>query len=174
MPSSAPAKTGLGLRLLASKNLRLAVIVLLIMVVSAAVIIDQKASHKKIASVCGPYRSDKVITVSSQKLTAEVASSPSQRTIGLSGRPCITPDQAMLFVFNKPDRYKMWMKDMKFPIDIIWLSPDRRVISVERNVLPSTYPDSFVNKDRPALYVLELKANRSTELGITLGTPVNF
>ncbi len=66
------------------------------------------------------------------------------------------------------------MKDMKFPIDIAWISPDKKVVGLEIDVEPSTYPDSFVNKDQPAQYVLELKANRSKTLNINLGTPVKF
>lgn len=72
----------------------------------------------------------------------------------------------------------MWMKDMKFPIDIIWISPEHKVVAVERDVEPSTYFSKnpfFINdKDHIAQYIIEMKANRSTELGIGLGTPINF
>jgi uncharacterized membrane protein (UPF0127 family) len=133
-------------------------------------------SHRsKTNSACGSYRKDKVVTISHQTLNAEIAASRSQHEKGLSGRPCILAGQAMLFVFDKPGQYPMWMKDTKFPIDIIWVSADHKAVGVERDVKPSTYPDSFINKkENPAKYVLEMKANRSTELGITLGTPISF
>jgi uncharacterized membrane protein (UPF0127 family) len=66
------------------------------------------------------------------------------------------------------------MKDMHFPIDIIWIGADYKVAAMEINVSPKTYPDSFVNRDKLAQYVLEIKANRSKSLGIDIGTPVNF
>jgi uncharacterized membrane protein (UPF0127 family) len=80
----------------------------------------------------------------------------------------------MLFQFSKPGQLWIWMKDMKFPIDIVWIAPNHTVVGIEQDVQPSTYPDKFVNRDRPAQYVLELKANRSKELNINLGTPVSF
>jgi len=125
-------------------------------------------------SVCGPYRNDKTVTINGQQIQAEIASSATERQKGLSGRPCILPNQAMLFTFSQPGHYSFWMKDMKFPIDIAWISPDKKVVGLEIDVEPSTYPDSFVNKDQPAQYVLELKANRSKTLNINLGTPVKF
>jgi len=128
----------------------------------------------KVASACGDYRNDKTVKVSNESLNAEVASTVETRNRGLSGRPCILSNQAMLFVFETPNQYKIWMKDMKFPIDIIWVSADHKAVAVERDVKPSTYPHLFANRDKPAQYVIEMKANRSAELGINLSTPINF
>lgn len=62
---------------------------------------------------------------------------------------------------------------MKFPIDIIWIGTNHKVVALEIDVNPNTYPDKFQNK-APAQYVLEVKANKSRELNITLGSQVNF
>lgn len=140
----------------------------------ALVFLIADSHSKKVASICGDYRNDKSVKISNENLNAEVASTVEARNRGLSGRPCILPNQAMLFVFETPNQYKMWMKDMKFPIDIVWVSADHKVVAVERDVKPSTYPDLFANRDKPAEYVIEMKANRSSELGINLGTPINF
>lgn len=123
---------------------------------------------------CGVYRNDKTVSINSANIKVEVVKTAAEAEKGLGGRPCIERDQGMLFVFNKPGRYSFWMKDMRFSIDIVWISPERKVVGLEIDVSPSTYPDRFVNKDNPAQYVLELPANRSKNLGITLGTPVNF
>lgn len=122
---------------------------------------------------CGSYRNDKTVTINSTKIKAEVAQDPAEQAKGLSGRPCIENNQAMLFVFERPDQYKFWMKDMKFPIDIVWIDANRVVVGLNIDVSPSTYPDYFTS-EKPSQYVLELQANRSKELGVTLGTPVNF
>lgn len=148
----------------------------LVAVISVALIAggsDTKSGP--ITSACGPYRADKVIRISGSDINAEVVSAPKDLSKGLSGRPCILPDQGMLFVFRQSGQHPFWMKNMKFPIDIIWISADHKAAGIERDVKPSTYPDGFVNKkENPALYVLELKANRSSELHIELGTPVSF
>jgi len=124
---------------------------------------------------CGLYRADKLVRVSSETINAEVVLTPKQRETGLSGRPCILANQGMLFNFGRAGQYPIWMKGMNFPIDIVWIGPDHKVVGLESGVKPSTYPDSFVNKKEGlAQYVLELKANRSTDLHITIGTPIQF
>lgn len=125
-------------------------------------------------SACGPYRDDLNIKVGDQVLRTEIASSSEQLKRGLGGRPCILPDQALLLKFSKPSAIRIWMKDMKFPIDAIWIDSSHKVVAEEIDLSPNTYPDSFVNKDHSAQYVLEVKANRSKELNINLGTTINF
>ena len=107
-------------------------------------------------------------------IKAEVVDTPEEKAQGLSDRPCIEADRGMLFVFDKPGQYPFWMKDMKFPIDIVWISSDKKVVKVEANVSPSTYPMLFKNDNELAQYVLELQAIRAKDLNIELGTPVNF
>lgn len=127
-----------------------------------------------IKSAVQPAPAHKIVTIAGQAINAEVPITPAQKEKGLGGRAGLAPDQGMLFVFEKPGQYFIWMKDMKFPIDILWISSSHTVVGVERDVKPNTYPSKFANKDKPAQYVLELKANRSTELGVTLGTAVDF
>jgi uncharacterized membrane protein (UPF0127 family) len=129
---------------------------------------------KTVTTACGPYRTDKKIVIGGQTFNTEVVKSASELQKGLGGRPCILANQGMLFQFSKPGQIWIWMKDMKFPIDIVWISPGHMVVGVEQDVKPSTYPDKFVNRDKPAQFVLELQANRSQDLHIDLGTPVSF
>lgn len=171
-PKPDTVKIGLGRNLGQSKYSRLIAVAIVLFGTLLFLAVD---SHKtKVSTECGDYKNDKVVKISGENLNAEVASTDRERSIGLSGRQCIPNDRAMLFVFNKPDKYKMWMKDMKFAIDIIWVSADNKAVAVERDVKPSTYPDRFVNNEALAKYVLEMRANRSSELGIIIGTPVQF
>ena len=152
------------------KNLRLAIslLILVAVVAGAALIIDLSGT-----STCG-FRDDKTVTINGQKLKVEVASTDAARVQGLSGRQCIGQSEAMLFIFNQSGYYQFWMKDMNFPIDIIWISSAHKAIALERKAQPSSYPEKFVNQDAPAQYVLEMAAGRSTSLGMTQGTIVNF
>src|SRR3990167_703443 len=117
------------------KKLRLLATVVVV-VVAALVALAAYESKEK----CGTYHNDKTVSVNSEEIKAEVVSSPSDRAQGLSGRPCIEADQGMLFVFEKPGKYPFWMKDMKFPIDIVWINADKKVIDLDVNVSPATYP----------------------------------
>lgn len=154
-------------------------------VIAALVFGGDEAKHtsKKSASTaqnsaCGPYRNDRSITINGAAFKTEIAKSQAEFAKGLSGRPCILADQAMLFAFTQEGQYRFWMKDMKFPIDIIWINSADRVAAMEIDVDPSTYHSKspFFENDTKHLakFVLEIKANRSKELGMVLGTPVIF
>lgn len=103
---------------------------------------------------------------------AEVANTSSSRELGLSFRKRIRDDEGMLFIFDTPGKYGFWMKDMQFPIDIAWLSPEGQVIHLEENVATSTYPDAFSNSV-PAQYVLELPQGMARTYKIYLGTKID-
>ena len=88
-------------------------------------------------------------------LTVEVADTPSARVRGLSGRAALPANRGLLFDFKRDGRHGIWMKDMRFAIDIIWLDHDARVVDVKRGARPETFPEVYRPK-RAARYVLEL------------------
>ena len=92
---------------------------------------------------------------------------------GLSGHAPLSQNQGMLFVFQKPDKYGFWMKDMLFPIDIVWIGANWRVIHIERNLSASTYPEVF-SPQSDSLYVLEIPAGQSDSVGIKVGDKVTY
>ena len=95
------------------------------------------------------------ITLDGNTIHVSVADTLESRARGLGGREGLAPDEGMLFIFPKDGDYAFWMKDMRFSIDILWLSVDGEVIYSIENLSPATYPRSFVSQ-RPARYVLEL------------------
>lgn len=103
----------------------------------------------------------------------EIVASPAAMMRGLSGRADIPHDYGMLFVFARPDRYGIWMKDMLTPIDILWLSDNGLVVHVEEHVSPQTYPGVF-KPPVPALYVLETRAGEAARKGWTVGSAIDL
>ncbi len=154
------------------KNPRLLVVCVGLIAAVVLVVISQE---KPAAGKCGVYRNDKTVVLGgSTKLKTERVQTQSDLAKGLSGRPCIEVDRAMLFEFSKPDHYSIWMKNMKFPIDVFWISSDHKVVAIEKVVKPDTYPDRFINKEKPALYVLETKAGLADAQKIGLGASANW
>jgi uncharacterized membrane protein (UPF0127 family) len=104
---------------------------------------------------------DHVITISGKQIQVRVADTEAKQVQGLSGFTTLPPDQGMFFVFNKLDYYAFWMKDMQFPLDIVWMkrvSSNRyQVIGIMQNVSPSTYPQVFRSPE-PVDGFLELPA----------------
>ncbi len=113
------------------------------------------------------------LTIGNTEIKVELAESQGQRERGLSGRKSLPQNQGMLFVFEKPGLYSFWMRDMEFPLDIIWLDADYQVVDMAKNALPESYPNFFVPK-REALYVLEVNTGWSETNSITLGSPAVF
>ena len=102
----------------------------------------------------------KYVKIAGVTLKVDLATTKEQQEKGLSFRNNLKNDEGMLFVFEKPSIHHFWMKDMSFPIDIIWIGEDLKVIYIEKNVNPDTYPQTFgPNKD--SLYVLEVNAGFS-------------
>jgi len=149
-------------------------LLVLAVLLGGMLVVHDYQNNSKIISSCG-FRDDKTVGVGSQKIAVEVAKTAAAQQKGLGGRACIGQNEGMLFAFNQPGQYQFWMKDMKFPIDMIWISSSHKAVVVEEDVKPSTYPDRFVNPvNHPAQYVLELQAHASTRLGINPGTPIKF
>lgn len=71
----------------------------------------------------------------------------------------------MLFVFEEDGYHAFWMKDMKFSIDMIWLDESMAIVHIERNVSPSSYPNTYKSPE-PARYVLEVQAGTADRLNL--------
>lgn len=103
-----------------------------------------------------------------------VAKTADERTRGLSGRNALPEGiQGMLFYFDREDYHGIWMKDMKFPIDIIWISKEGVIVSIDTSVLPDSYPTTYRPKF-PALYALETTARYAETFDIKVGDTVTF
>lgn len=97
----------------------------------------------------------------------DTANTEVQRQRGLSGRDNLSQDNAMVFTFDTPSRQCIWMRDMKFPIDIVWLDEQKKVLKIENNVAPETYPATFCADYTK--YVVEINAGLAKSLDLALG-----
>ncbi|OIO49257.1 MAG: hypothetical protein AUJ39_01400 [Parcubacteria group bacterium CG1_02_42_13] len=110
------------------------------------------------------------VILKGEKFMVEAADTPAERMQGLSGRSGLSVNEGMLFTFDKPDAHGFWMKDMKFPIDIIWIS-NNEVIYVSSNLNPDSYPTIF-SPPEPVSQVLEVKAGTILRLNVVEGDKV--
>lgn len=110
------------------------------------------------------------VTIHDRNISVTLADSDDERIKGLSGRDSLPEDQGMLFMFERPDFYGFWMKEMKFPIDIIFMR-DGKVVTIHENVQPPNDAENlYIYKpDEPSNQVLELNAGKAREFGINVG-----
>ena len=107
---------------------------------------------------------------------AEIADTPEARMKGLSGRRSLPEFNGMLFVMDKADYVGIWMKDMKFPIDILWIR-NGVIVDMEENAPPPA-PGSrddmlpVYHPDVPADFVLEVRADFSRMHHVHIGDSV--
>lgn len=106
-------------------------------------------------------------------LLASVANTPEERRQGLSGTTAMPPTLGKLFVFDSDDDWGIWMKDMNYAIDILWISNENEVVHIEENIAPDTYPTVF-RSPREARYVLELAAGVSAQENLQVNDQVEF
>lgn len=114
-------------------------------------------------------RRETAVVFDGQRFSAFVADTPSTQQRGLGGRESIEPLDGMLFVFERDGRYAIWMKDMRFAIDIIWVSAGGMVVDVRTNVSPDSYPETFEPKDS-ARYIFEAPAGFAERFGVKIGS----
>jgi len=114
-----------------------------------------------------------LLTIANQPLRVEVAKTKIEHARGLCCRDSLAADSGMLFIYGQPGVYRFWMKDTKIPLDMFWISSQKQVIHVEKNVQPDSYPQSF-GPDIPAQYILETNAGFAEAHNIKLGDKVNF
>lgn len=103
----------------------------------------------------------------------ERAVTSEERELGLSYRESLREDSGLLFVFDALDFYGFWMKDMKFPIDIIWLDSNFKIVDIEEGVRPESYPKVFTPKFK-SLFVLEVNSGFVRENDIKIGEKLSF
>jgi uncharacterized membrane protein (UPF0127 family) len=112
---------------------------------------------------------------STKKYSLRVADTPELRTKGLSNTKSLPRGEGMLFVFKTANHACFWMKDMNYALDMVWLDADKKVVNLQANVQPSTYPDeSFCSRNKRALYVIELNAGEIENAHIGLGQTLKF
>lgn len=97
----------------------------------------------------------------------ETVSDEEKRERGLSGRESLDPDSGMLFSFDKEGVYSFWMKDMRFPIDIIWLK-DNTVVDINQNI--SYQSKNIYSSKEKVDKVLELNSNDASRCEIKAGS----
>ncbi len=96
-----------------------------------------------------------------------VTKTPVERIVGLTNYSSLLKDEGMLFIFEKADIQRMWMNGTNFPMDIIWVSVDFRVLHIEKNVLPCIDPmcDIFAPVVR-AKYVIETNSGFTDRINL--------
>lgn len=105
---------------------------------------------------------------------ASIAKTAAERTKGLSNTASLRQDQALLMVYEADGKWPIWMKDMSYPIDIVWIDSAKKVVHIVKNAPPDSYPDEQFSPKKDARYVLELPAGSVAQKNITIDMQTTF
>lgn len=120
-------------------------------------------------------KKEPTVTINSKVFKVEVAKDQMTRVKGLSERESLPEDKAMLFLFEKPDYYPFWMRNMEFPLDIIFIS-ENRIVTVRSNVQPAVKEgqSNTVLPIDPVDKVLEINAGLAQKYNLKKGDTVKI
>lgn len=149
------------------KNLSF-VIVILFLILFGSFLVKQNTFLNKMDK-----NNIKSVKINETLVKVDLATTTEEQERGLSVKNSLKDDEGMLFIFLESSKNYFWMKDMVFPIDIIWINDDFRVIHIEKNVGPNTYPQTF-GPNQESRYVLEVKALFSEKNNLKEGDIVEF
>ena len=112
------------------------------------------------------------LLLNGKPIALEVVRSDAALEKGLSGRAGMARDHGMLFVFDHPGEQCFWMKDMQFSLDMVWLDAQQKIVKIEQNIRPETYPKSFCAGNTQ--YVIELNAGVAKAADLHIGKTLNI
>ncbi len=123
------------------------------------------------------FSAGEVLVAGTVRVHVDVAATDLTREQGLSGKEGLSPNQGMWFIFPTSDAYIFWMKDMLFPIDIIWVN-EGKIVDLAANVPPPADlppgPLPRYQPAEPADRVLEVSAGFAQRHGLKVGDSVEF
>lgn len=116
-----------------------------------------------------------LVQLAGRDIAVTLADTPRLREVGLSGTPSLAPDSGMVLLFDAPQVVRIWMPDMAFALDVVFVSGGR-VVHIEENAQPC--PDRAncptFGPDEPVDYVLEVPAGSAARWGLKKGDAVRL
>lgn len=111
--------------------------------------------------------------IANQTYRLEVADTESEREKGLSERNGMASGTGMLFAFKQNGDWRIWMVQMRFPIDVLWLNENKQIIHIKHNATPAEYPEVY-KAGQQSRYVIELPSGTAKMLNLKEGDTIRF
>ncbi len=116
------------------------------------------------------------VYVNKKGINAILADTSLKRMIGLMYREKLEQNTCMLFAFPDQAKHGIWMLNMRFPIDVIWLDDKKRIVHIEKNLVPckSAFYCKTYSPKRNSSYVIELPSGFISKNRISNSTKIRF
>lgn len=114
------------------------------------------------------------VTIGSTEIEAEVADTLPKQIKGLMFRKSLPDKSGMLFLFGSDDYHGIWMMNMSFPIDIIWIGSEHKIVDIVKDAQPCGMVCKTYQPKEKARFVLEVNAGFTEKYSIKIGDFVKF
>jgi hypothetical protein len=138
------------------KNPKLVGIVYGILVILATIALIILSENKKPPET--KVATTKYLKIADVQIQVEIASTKPEIELGLSNRPFLDQDKGLYFLLGERREAEFWMKNMQFPIDIIWVDSGKVVGFVEKAPIPTGNNIPIFKSPQPITNVLEVNA----------------
>ncbi len=135
--------------------------------------INKVGDIRKVSTTYATFLPKINLFINDNQFLVEVAQTNSEKSLGLSGREGLNTNAGMLFIFSKPSKQYFWMKDMKFPIDIVWIDENKKIVGYFENAKPEDYPEVYPSPQNVP-YVLEISSGAVQKSNLKVGDTVIF
>ena len=122
------------------------------------------------------FEKNATVKIGTHSFSVKVAKTSEEQQIGLSKTESLSKTSGMLFPFQKADYYAFWMKNMKFPIDILYIN-NKKIVTIFENVPAPASPNEnppLYHPTEPATMVLEIQGGLVTKYTIKEGDTVTI
>lgn len=111
------------------------------------------------------------LSVNGKQFNAIIADTFMKRMIGLMFKDKLGSNQCMAIVFSEEGRWGIWMRNMLFPIDVVWADATGRAVYIKENLAPcSGLNCETYMPDKKAKYVIEFSAGTAKKLKLKKGS----
>lgn len=119
------------------------------------------------------------IVINNNSISTEIAETPAERQRWLTFRNEELPlNSALLLVYDKPDLYSLWLLNIQFNLDLIWLDGAGNIVYIKQDAAPCmntldaaqcTYKNTI-----PARYVLAATTGFINYHNITIDSKIKL
>ena len=125
---------------------------------------------------CDPEARVNTLPTTNMKLGAanfqiEIANKDKTREHGLMQRDSMPMNHGMIFVFPTEKPLEFWMKNTRFPLDIVYIDHDGKVVSIKQM---KAYDLTGIPSESPAKYAIELNLGIASQAGVKVGDRVDI
>lgn len=143
------------------------ILILFLLVIIFFIFFNVKSSGKTFAKI--PY-----LTINDAKVNLMIADDSKEQILGLSYQKSLEKNSGMLFIFDDKQVRSFWMKDMNFPLDIIWIN-DNKIVSIDKSLPPAgERPQMSYSSKLPINYALEVNGGFCESNNIKVGDEIKY